>query len=595
MAWGLQPFSNSVQRYKHTTHPVVKTKSMDGRLDCEIRGKIEALRAQFFGSLSSTTTTSLQSFASSWTQMLENTIVSVCDQLGEETLSLIYSFASLVETVSEGFLEGEKDMVTLLSSAMAHLSLVGVPSVSKGDMVTTSYPRYIGPSYKWLLDNLHNPYPRREVREAISRETGCPQKDIDCWFIDVRKRIGWNDLRKTQFSNKRRRIIEAATQFFVQGDPLNPLTPDLELQFATVQSNANDLYSGKFLESSLAVQLDMTVKGVTEDKLKTRNRQRTGEGKAKFSRKAQIYPSPEPSPRPMPPSSDSEVEECVPISIPTGKRRCTNDDNSTLHRSSKRARFESPLDRQPSYSLPSPPTSVEDISSYQLLNSPLETPSFSYSGESTIFVDSDALQLATVRKRKRRLSDTDSQHPKRLRATSSPPLFQTETDPGPIPDLLLKDTPFGALLGLNMPSVEVDDLDLRETYDIDFFDYSAYNSGYCSSELPVLEGSNSVTDDGSGTNAWLLDDHCLPRVSASFNVTSSNSDSTPAIRDISSDLLVTMHNDVPSLFVSPFLEDVTPLATFDMSLTSVDARQSHLDAAETGVTHTLKVAALAEV
>ncbi|KAF8973536.1 hypothetical protein BDZ97DRAFT_375731 [Flammula alnicola] len=37
-------------------------------------------------------------------------------------------------------------------------------------------------------------------------------KDIDAWFTDIRKRIGWNELRTTHFAT-RSELIAAATLF----------------------------------------------------------------------------------------------------------------------------------------------------------------------------------------------------------------------------------------------------------------------------------------------------------------------------------------------------------------------------------------------
>nr|AAB22022.1 A42 mating-type factor beta 4-1 gene product [Coprinus cinereus, Peptide Partial, 44 aa] [Coprinopsis cinerea] len=44
----------------------------------------------------------------------------------------------------------------------------------------------------WLKDNWYNPYPSPQVRSSIAKQTGASRKDIDAWFIDARKRIGWN-------------------------------------------------------------------------------------------------------------------------------------------------------------------------------------------------------------------------------------------------------------------------------------------------------------------------------------------------------------------------------------------------------------------
>ncbi|KAF8225091.1 hypothetical protein L208DRAFT_1307667, partial [Tricholoma matsutake] len=45
-------------------------------------------------------------------------------------------------------------------------------------------PPYIKTAYRWLLDNLHNPYPSRETRQIISLQTSSHRRVIDAWFVD---------------------------------------------------------------------------------------------------------------------------------------------------------------------------------------------------------------------------------------------------------------------------------------------------------------------------------------------------------------------------------------------------------------------------
>jgi len=111
---------------------------------------------------------------------------------------------------------------------------------------TSSLPLYVKPAYAWLMKNLHNPYPPKHVKATISRESGCNVKDIDNWFINVRRRIGWNRARRVHFANKRQEILSAAACFFGKTSGSQTLDSHLEMEFASIQNNAENLYNDKF-------------------------------------------------------------------------------------------------------------------------------------------------------------------------------------------------------------------------------------------------------------------------------------------------------------------------------------------------------------
>ena len=223
-----------------------------------------------------------------------------------------------------------------------------------------SFPRYISPSYQWLVSNLHNPYPSKEIKNKISHETQTSSKDIDGWFVDARRRIGWNALRKSRFSNKRADIIEAATLFFVKADPKCPLDPIVELAFASIESSAKDLYSEKLSESTLVTSLDMAVKDMTpeiEAQSKANRMQRNRlerQRKAKANCAALAYPSPDRSPitssdeNPLPPSDQDSLTTTNHASASSSLKRrhsssrvsLDNDTEPHTRRATKRCRYE---------------------------------------------------------------------------------------------------------------------------------------------------------------------------------------------------------------------------------------------------------------
>lgn len=216
-----------------------------------------------------------------------------------------------------------------------------------------TYPTYIQASYEWLLKNLHNPYPSKELKTQIARDSRSLLKDVDAWFVDARRRIGWNAFRKARFSNKRTEIIDAATRFFVKNDLKRPLDPTVELEFVAVECRAKDLYSGKFFESSLATTLDLAVRNLTpaikaQSKLEEKQRKLERRRRDKMARAALSYPSPQHSPGASPepslpsPTPDTVNLQAIIATSPNRKRRHISsrplEDNSEEDRPRKRSR-----------------------------------------------------------------------------------------------------------------------------------------------------------------------------------------------------------------------------------------------------------------
>jgi hypothetical protein len=304
-------------------------------------------------------------FRNTWSTLLSDTDVAMRSKtIKDETVVLGGVVASRIASLSNYLLEFQNsadEMQAELENLFARICISGdpdhYPPNSASDPHPTASPRsdgcstgstrrdsplpssdrktcppYIEPAYRWLLGNLHNPYPSRETREAISLQTSSHRRVIDAWFVDARKRIGWNALRKARFSNKRVDIVDAATRFLVQEDPKRPLDSNVELEFVAIETRAKDLYFQKFSESTLATKLDVAIKDMTPEmkaQAKEDKRRRKREEKEKRSAQDALatssYPSPARSPNRSPVPSPSPLSEdgVQPLSDPdvSNKRR----------------------------------------------------------------------------------------------------------------------------------------------------------------------------------------------------------------------------------------------------------------------------------
>ena len=219
--------------------------------------------------------------------------------------------------------------------------------------MTVALPPYIEPAYTWLLNNLHNPYPSRDIKTSIVLQTGASLKDIDNWFINVRKRIGWNKLRVKHYQNKRSRIVDAATRFFKEVAQAshhpysrrisaNDPTASYSSEFKSIENRARNLYSDKSFETSLATKYDDTVRDLMpKTKVRAQSQEQHHRRVAKSKRDKDLqrlsaYPSPERSPERSPePSPEQFFEPSLPLPFsipdatqPTSRKRRSSDRDS---------------------------------------------------------------------------------------------------------------------------------------------------------------------------------------------------------------------------------------------------------------------------
>ncbi|KAJ7225326.1 hypothetical protein GGX14DRAFT_556129 [Mycena pura] len=147
----------------------------------------------------------------------------------------------------------------------------------------------IEPAYKWLLNHLRNPYPKKENKEKIADLSGCSVERVSEWFIDVRRRIGWTRLLREEFGGKRADMVEVAARYFHPGST-EPLPLDIQARFLEVETLARDIYGHGFIPSALSNKTSAAVKDLTPE-LQEKARQE----RLEMARAANSYPSPAPS------------------------------------------------------------------------------------------------------------------------------------------------------------------------------------------------------------------------------------------------------------------------------------------------------------
>ena len=104
-------------------------------------------------------------------------------------------------------------------------------------------PSAVASPSKWLLDNLHNPYPSGAVKRAMEESPELGGRTVNEWFARARQRIGWTRLLRDRFNGCRSAATDTAFRAFVRDDPRSPLDTELYAAFMAVKAHANLVYA----------------------------------------------------------------------------------------------------------------------------------------------------------------------------------------------------------------------------------------------------------------------------------------------------------------------------------------------------------------
>ena len=149
-----------------------------------------------------------------------------------------------------------------------------VPSDSEPDELL---PPHVLHCYRWLTENLHNPYPSRREKVDIAEASGTVLKKIESWFVNVRRRIGWTALYDSHYHSAKALMVDAAYRVFELGDRGDSVSPSIAQQFLRIRSKLKELYEDKVEPSTYTRKLEEVVEEQRKymGNAQTRKRKRT--------------------------------------------------------------------------------------------------------------------------------------------------------------------------------------------------------------------------------------------------------------------------------------------------------------------------------
>ncbi|KII94098.1 hypothetical protein PLICRDRAFT_132520 [Plicaturopsis crispa FD-325 SS-3] len=524
-------------------------------MDTSIQHRLLRAQNDFFSAMAGDTP--MDAFEVAWEELKDDFAAAMQNgALSDETTALANRIASSMAVFTRNLLDQSAEIKQLSSSSEQELAAIfaeidlesssyhsdprSSDSVSSDSSRTDIFPApvmpsepspcppYIASAYKWLVKNLHNPYPTTELKEKIARSSGSSLKTINAWFTSVRRRIGWTKILRKHFNNCRHDMLTAAYSYLVEDLSSQSSNKLIECEFVQMKLNAEALYAPQFKKSELAGTLDTVLKDLSpedrerqqqakemavfaaqqqkEQERADRRKERALEKATERMRAASSLPSPASSSREATAEpGESEDDATPPPAAASRKRRASSSSDSDYHTdavSNKRPRISRPSSPtsvydgctslpSPQSSAPSPEPSTASTSAMPTASAPAPSShkrrlSDVYPSDTPEQADDAAhpqssaattaegqhRPTAPAPSRKRRLSDASLQGvPKRPRGLDAGPRMQTVSDPFPLAKAPEVEDWFHqnfSLLDFSMPSaVTAGELDLSTTTDVE--------------------------------------------------------------------------------------------------------------------------------
>jgi len=165
--------------------------------------------------------------------------------LEDDVLIQYQSTSRLVEDLSESMLSFYEDVDAIDAAFQQDLDNIFTrwSEVASSQSTPPSSRRDVSLAAKWISQHISNPYPSGSIRDSISQRADWSRKDVDAWFTEARKRMGWNDIRKRFFGNRRAETIQKATMFF---EGQLRCDPTLSQAFVNMKNRVKELFVEPF-------------------------------------------------------------------------------------------------------------------------------------------------------------------------------------------------------------------------------------------------------------------------------------------------------------------------------------------------------------
>ena len=189
--------------------------------------------------------------------------VEASGDLDDDTTLLLSRVSQVIRATAQCVLECEdliKDQIGLISCSSLPLPSHDLPPVSTSCPTFTHYPLLFchvsspgtlgilghnklldACAYRWLRQNIHNPYPTSNQLQLICDESMTSVAQVGRWFQEARDAIGWTKLSDEFFTGALTATITAAKQVYLEHDNTIPFV--ITFAFSKVKAFMETLFA----------------------------------------------------------------------------------------------------------------------------------------------------------------------------------------------------------------------------------------------------------------------------------------------------------------------------------------------------------------
>ena len=234
-------------------------------MNTTLRERLIRLEQQFLLAVVSNDEESLKLFSQEWSQLAQDIAsVKAAGLLDDDTALLLSQASRAVENMANCMLESGAVLQETQTRSMSDF-IQDIPSDSSS--ITLPHPQTIAPyhllfsnlpssttssivgqqklldlfAYRWLMQNIHNPYPSSVQMRIISDVSGTSTAQVELWFQEIRDSIGWSKLSYDLFAGSVNATVAAARRVYLECD--RGISFDIVFAFTAVKAFAETLFS----------------------------------------------------------------------------------------------------------------------------------------------------------------------------------------------------------------------------------------------------------------------------------------------------------------------------------------------------------------
>lgn len=214
-------------------------------MDATLRDRLVLMEQRFLIAVVAHDEAALKDFYQEWSRLFRQfQAVEACGDLDDNTALLLSRVAQVIRATTQCMLGCEdifKDAQTdLISSSLplpsddALPESTNCPSFSRYPLLfshdsPSGALRILGHSklldacaYRWLMKNIHNPYPTSSQLQIIGGESMTSVAQAESWFQEARDLMGWTRLSDEFFTGSISATVNAAKQVYLEPDNTIP-------------------------------------------------------------------------------------------------------------------------------------------------------------------------------------------------------------------------------------------------------------------------------------------------------------------------------------------------------------------------------------